>query len=143
MIGAGASHRRRGLDDVKPVHLGADAIGQGILIQLAPPVKLLHVADVAGAAGEKIGVQRQNHFGAVRAIYGVNVASKRQLPASARTVASRWLPLLPFRLRIEFQNILQLLRDAGDAIVPLKIRSPAPFTDLISAAMACAASKNA
>jgi len=57
VIRAGAGDRGRGLDHVQTVHF-AGAIDFGKLIELPAAVKLFHVADMTGSAGEKIGVER-------------------------------------------------------------------------------------
>ena len=109
MVRCSTRHRRRRLDDVQAVHLAAQLLYLGILFQLAALVKLLHVANVPRPAGQKIGIERQNHFGAFRPIYRVDVASKCEFSAFARAVADRGFPLMPLHLRILFQQRLQLL----------------------------------
>ena len=61
-------------------------------------------------AAEKIRIQRQDHIRFFRTINRVDVVSKRQLPSFAPAVADRRFPLVPFGLRIQGQQRLDLRR---------------------------------
>src|SRR5258708_15359215 len=112
MIRAGPRNRRRRLDDVQTVHLAASVTGVGKLIELAVAVKVLHVPDVPGSAGEKIGVERQNDFRLFQPVHGADVTAKGQLGAFAHAVAAGGLPPMPFPPRPKLPQAFQLLADA-------------------------------
>ena len=108
MIRAGPGHRRRRLHDVQPVHLAAQLLDLRILLELAALVKRLHVANMSGPAGQKVGIERQNHFSAFGAVDRVDVTPESKFSAFACAVADRRFPLMPFRLRILLQECLYL-----------------------------------
>src|SRR6266404_2321569 len=112
MVGAGAGYRGRRLDDIEAIHLAAGAIAFAKLVELAAAIKLFHVADVPRSAGEEIGVQGEDYVRFFRPVHGVDVTTECQLGALARAVASGGLPLMPLRLRVKLQQVLQLLGDA-------------------------------
>ena len=101
MIRARAGHRRCRFDHIKPVHLAAQPLHFRVVVKLPALVKLLHVPQMSGSAGQKIGIQRQDDFGALWAQYRVDVTAERQLSAFSRSVTNRGFPLMPFRLRVE------------------------------------------
>src|SRR5262245_13041929 len=63
---------------------------------------------MARAAAKKIRIERENDVSFLRAINGVDVAAKGEDRALSSTVTRGWFPLMPFRLRIERENRLQL-----------------------------------
>src|SRR5918912_3794285 len=66
VVGLRARVRRRGLDDVEPVHVGLAFEDAAAVYEVAG------VAQVAGAGGEEIRVEREDAVGAVEAIDGVD-----------------------------------------------------------------------
>src|SRR6266404_215418 len=101
MVRAGAGYGGRRLNHIEAVHLSADAIGFGKLVQLAPPIKIFHVADVTGAARQEIRVERQNDCRVFQPVRSVDVTTEGQLRSLARAIAARGLPLMPLSLGIK------------------------------------------
>src|SRR5215472_1121955 len=101
-----------------------------MLVELAAFVKVSHVADVAGSAGKKIGVDRKNNLGVFRAVDRVDVTSESEFCALARAVSDGRFPLMPFRQGIKGQNILQIrgergrVDDSREDAEPLASRGP-------------------
>ena len=113
MVRARARNRGRRLDDIEAAHLETEAIRSVELIQLAAPVKLSHVADIAGPAGEEIGVKRKDDLGILRAIHRVDVIPESELCALARSISDGRFPLMPFRHGIQSQKALQIRGKQG------------------------------
>src|SRR5215469_8905518 len=97
MICSGTSDRGRGFDDVQTIHFIAYAVGLSRVVQLPAPVKVFHVADVAGSTGEKIRIEREYDFGSFRVIHSIDVAAEGQFRSVAHSVVRRRLPLMPLR----------------------------------------------
>src|SRR5215471_6360463 len=99
MICSGTSDRWCGFDHVQAIHFMAYAVGLSKLVQLPPPVKLFHVADVAGSTCKEIRIEREYDFGLFRVIHSIDLAAEGQFRSIACSVVRRRLPLMPLRLR--------------------------------------------
>ena len=101
MICACAGRRRHALDRIQPVH-------RRRLFGTAARGEIASVAEAAGAAAEEVGVERENHVGAIEAVLALDVFAERELRARARVVAARGIPLMPPGRRVAAEEIANL-----------------------------------
>lgn len=92
MVGVRAGDRERALH-------GVEAVQGTAVARAAAAGELARVADVAGAAGDQVGVEDENDVGLLKVVDGVDVGAEREPRADARAVAANRLPLMPARLR--------------------------------------------
>ena len=61
--------------------------------------EIARVAEAAGPQAEEVGVEREDHVGALESVLRVDVFAEGELRAGARVVAARGIPLMPLRRR--------------------------------------------
>ena len=103
IIRSRSGHRWHRLDYVQPVHF---IVWTG---QIAPPVKIFHVANVSRPAGHEIRIQRNNHVRFFQPVNRIYHATECQLCAFYGSVTDSRLPLVPLRLRERSEQPLDLV----------------------------------
>ena len=102
MIRDAARDRRHRLDDVEAIHRHAG-------LAVARGAELAHVADGRGAAGEKVGVEREDRLRRADAIVRLHLGTDGRAQAGGRAVARERIVLMPTRLRILGEKVAHLL----------------------------------
>ena len=96
--------------------------------RLAAGGELAGVAEPAGAGGEEVGVEGQDHVGLVEVIADRDVLAEGEPGPGARVVAPGGLVLVPLRLgEVRRAGRGSAAARVGEVTVSVRIRSPAPF----------------
>ena len=100
------------------------------LAHFAAAGEVARVAEVAGAAIEEVGVERDDDVRFVEVIDGVRVAAERQPQSFAHVVAAGRLPLMPLRAGRLRQELLDLRaeRRRGDGLRQEAQPTPPPLS---------------
>src|SRR5437899_12890256 len=88
MIRARAGERRQGFDRIETVHT-VGALGP------APPSEVARVPQAARSATEEVGIEREDHVGAIEAVLRLDVIAECELRAGAGVLTARRIPLMP------------------------------------------------